>query len=86
MAAVAKLGWPGLNCFGPNLHLAVTNAIASERERTARALGLCRSLVSTFSMSWIKKKRPEKGTDGDQHSPAQFSSGELIVSLMYFIF
>lgn len=56
VAAVAKLGWSWLNCFGHNLHLAVTNAIASEKERTARALGLCRSLVNTFSMSWIKKE------------------------------
>ncbi|KAI7804933.1 putative zinc finger BED domain-containing protein 1-like [Triplophysa rosa] len=71
VAAVAKLGWPWLNCFGHNLHLAVTNAIASERERTTRALGLCRSLVSTFSMSWIKKrdlKKAQMETNIPQHS------------------
>ncbi|KAI2662248.1 E3 SUMO-protein ligase ZBED1 [Labeo rohita] len=29
IAAVKKLNWPWLNCFGHNLHLAVTNAMAS---------------------------------------------------------
>lgn len=71
VAAVAKLGWPWLNCFGNNLHLAVTNAIASEKERTARALGLCRSLVNTISMSWLKKRNLKKAqmeTNIPQHS------------------
>lgn len=45
-----------LNCFGHNLHLAVTNGVNSEAARTGRALGLCRSLVSAFSQSWKKKK------------------------------
>lgn len=55
-AAVSKVEWPWLNCFGHNLHLAVTNAIASEKEKTSRALGLCRSLVNTFNLSWIKRR------------------------------
>ncbi|XDV26376.1 hypothetical protein PO909_030116 [Leuciscus waleckii] len=71
VAAVGKLGWPWLNCFGHNLHLAVTNAIASEKDRTARALGLCRNLVNTFSMSWIKRrdlKKAQMEADIPQHN------------------
>lgn len=56
VAAVRQLGWPWLNCFGHNLHLAVTNGVNSEAARTGRAIGLCRSLVSVFSQSWKKKK------------------------------
>ncbi|KAI2658595.1 E3 SUMO-protein ligase ZBED1 [Labeo rohita] len=71
VAAVGKLGWPWLNCFGHNLHLAVTNAIASEKDRTARALGLCRNLVNTFSMSWLKRrdlKKAQMEADIPQHN------------------
>ncbi|XP_076876677.1 E3 SUMO-protein ligase ZBED1-like [Brachyhypopomus gauderio] len=57
VAAVRKLGWQWLNCFGHNLHLAVTNALKSEKDRTARAIGLCRTLVTTFSQSWQKKRK-----------------------------
>ncbi|KAL0147863.1 hypothetical protein M9458_056822, partial [Cirrhinus mrigala] len=66
-----KLGWPWLNCFGHNLHLAVTNAIASEKDRTVRALGLCRNLVNTFSMSWLKRrdlKKAQMEADIPQHN------------------
>ncbi|RXN13466.1 zinc finger BED domain-containing 1-like protein [Labeo rohita] len=56
VAAVKKLNWPWLNCFGHNLHLAVTNAMASVKDRTARAMGLCHTLVSTFSHSWLKRR------------------------------
>ncbi|RXN10424.1 zinc finger BED domain-containing 1-like protein [Labeo rohita] len=45
VAAVKKLNWPWLNCFGHNLHLAVTNAMASVKDRTARAMGLCHTLT-----------------------------------------
>ncbi|XP_056133959.1 bromodomain-containing protein 1 isoform X2 [Lampris incognitus] len=38
------------------LDSAVTNAIASEKECTARTLGLCSSLVNTFNLSWLKKR------------------------------
>ncbi len=57
--------WPWLNYFGHNLHLAVTNT-TSEKERTARALGLCRSLVNTFNL---------------RGSPSKSSSGELFIHL-----
>ncbi len=56
IAAVKKLNWPWLNCFGHNLHLAVTNAMASVKDRTARAMGLCHTLVSTFSQSWLRRR------------------------------
>lgn len=54
-AAMRKLEWPWLNCFGCDLHLPVTNAVASKKQKTSRALGLCRSLVSTFNLNWIKR-------------------------------
>ncbi|KAI2647756.1 E3 SUMO-protein ligase ZBED1 [Labeo rohita] len=41
VAAVRKLEWPWLNCFGHNLNLAVTNSMSAEKERTSRAMGLC---------------------------------------------
>lgn len=59
-AAVRKLGWEWLPCFGHNLHLAVTNSMKAEKDRTALAMGLCRTLVNTFSHSWQKKKRLHK--------------------------
>lgn len=56
VAAVNKLNWPWLNCFGHNLHLAVTNAMASTKDRTARAMDLCHTLVRTFSQRWLKRR------------------------------
>ncbi len=56
VAAVKKLNWPWLNCFGHNLHLAVTNAMASITDRTARTMGLCHTLVSKFSQSWLRRR------------------------------
>ncbi|QQP39025.1 Zinc finger BED domaincontaining protein 1like, partial [Caligus rogercresseyi] len=44
VAAVRKLRWGWLPCFGHNLHLAVTNGMKAEKDRTARAIGLCRTL------------------------------------------
>ncbi len=60
VAAVRKLGWKWLNCFGHNLHLAVTNAMKTEKDRTARAMGVCRTLVAAFSQSWQKKRKLQK--------------------------
>lgn len=60
VAAIRNLGWPWLNCFGHNLHLAVTHGLDSDKDRTARAMGLCRSLVNIFHMSWIKKRDMRK--------------------------
>ena len=55
-AAVRKLSWTWLNCFRHNLHLAVKNAMASVKDRTSRAMGLCHTLVDAFSQSWLKRK------------------------------
>lgn len=58
VAVVRSLGWLWLNCFGHNLCPAVTSSVASESQHLAWALGLCKSLVSTFYQSWIKKRKP----------------------------
>nr|XP_055037872.1 E3 SUMO-protein ligase ZBED1-like [Misgurnus anguillicaudatus] len=71
VAAVRKLGWGWLPCFGHNLHLAVTNSMKAEKERTARAMGLCRTLVTAFSHSWQKNQHLQKEQielDLPQHS------------------
>ncbi|KAG9280417.1 zinc finger BED domain-containing protein 1-like [Astyanax mexicanus] len=51
-----ELGWQWLNCFGHNLHLAVTNSVKKQRPCTDRALGVCQSVIGTFSHSWQKKR------------------------------
>ncbi|KAL1270631.1 hypothetical protein QQF64_029647 [Cirrhinus molitorella] len=56
VAAICNLGWPWLNCFGHNLHLAVSHGLDSDKDRRARAMGLCRNLVNTFNLSWLKKR------------------------------
>ncbi|KAK1876960.1 Zinc finger BED domain containing protein 1 [Dissostichus eleginoides] len=56
VAAIRQLGWPWLNCFGHNLHLAVSHGLDSDKDRTARAMGVCRNLVNTFNLSWLKKR------------------------------
>ena len=56
VAAVRQLGWTWLNCFGHNLHLAVTNAMTSVKDRTSRAMGQCHTLVGAFSQSWLKRR------------------------------
>ncbi|KAM3834008.1 E3 SUMO-protein ligase ZBED1-like [Diretmus argenteus] len=71
VAAIRNLGWPWLNCFGHNLHLAVSHGLDSDKDRTARAMGLCRSLVNTFNMSWLKKRELRKAQSENnlpQHS------------------
>lgn len=56
VAAIRNLGWPWLNCFGHNLHLAVSHGLDSNKGRTARAIGLCKSLVNAFNLSWLKRR------------------------------
>ncbi|XP_038062433.1 E3 SUMO-protein ligase ZBED1-like [Patiria miniata] len=70
VAAIRQLQWPWLNCFGHNLNLGVTRAITDEpqRQRTSRALGLCRSIVGSFSHSWSLKKELTK-TQGNLNLP-----------------
>ncbi|XP_067303173.1 E3 SUMO-protein ligase ZBED1-like [Pseudorasbora parva] len=59
-AAIRSLHWPWLNCFGHNLNLAVTNALHDQRQKTERALGLCRNIVGAFSHSWQRKHELHK--------------------------
>ena len=54
VSAVRKLEWQHLLCFGHNLHLAIGKAMNDRR--CSRALVLSRKVVSTFSMSWKKRR------------------------------
>lgn len=60
VAAIKKLDWPWLNCFGHNLNLAVTNAPKKEKERTERTTGACHSILGQFSHSWQRKRDLKK--------------------------
>ena len=44
-----------LPCFGHCLNLAVTNTLKGDT-RVCRALGVARKIVSSFSMSWKKRR------------------------------
>ncbi|XP_047229374.1 E3 SUMO-protein ligase ZBED1-like [Girardinichthys multiradiatus] len=59
-AAIRSLEWLWLNCFGHNLNLAVTNAMHDNRQKTERALGVCRCIVGAFSHSWQRKSELHK--------------------------
>ncbi len=59
-AAIRSLHWPWLNCFGHNLNLAVTNGLHDQRQKTERALGLCRNIVGASSHSWQRKHELHK--------------------------
>ena len=64
------LDWPRLSCFSHNLHLSITKAIKDDA-RCSRALGVCRKIVSSFSMSWKRKRELTKtqvNLDLKQHS------------------
>ena len=39
-AAIRSLLWHWFNCFGHNLHLAVTNALHGQRQKNEHALGI----------------------------------------------
>lgn len=52
--ALRDLDWINLSCFGHNLHLAVNGAMNDKR--ISRTLGVCRTIVSTFSTSWKKRR------------------------------
>ncbi|XP_077061931.1 plexin domain-containing protein 1 isoform X3 [Siphateles boraxobius] len=71
VAAIRNLGWPWLNCFGHNLHLAVSHGLDSDKDRTTRAMELCSNLVNTFNLSWLKKRDLRKAqteTNVPQHN------------------
>lgn len=83
-AAIRSLHWPWLNCFGHNLNLAVTNAVQDQRQKTERALGLCRNINAAFSHSWHRKrelhmKQVELGLP--EHSLITVSLHQFIIGL-----
>ena len=55
VSAARSLKWVRVSCFGHNLHLAITKAIANDG-RCARAIAVGRKIVSAFSLSWKKHK------------------------------
>ena len=67
ISATNKLGWQRLSCFGHNLNLAVTKALKDD-PRIARALGLSRKIVSSFSTSW-KRRRELKRVQVEKDLP-----------------
>ncbi|KAK7898280.1 hypothetical protein WMY93_019133 [Mugilogobius chulae] len=75
VAAVRKMDWPWLNCFGHNLHLAVTNAVSSTKERTARALGVCHTLVSAFSPELAEEERADESPGGAPTASTRSDTG-----------
>ena len=55
VAAIDRLGWDHLSCFGHNLNLAVTNALKDET-RVTRAIAVCKKVVQHFAHSWKKRR------------------------------
>ena len=55
ISAIHQLEWLRLPCFGHCLNLAVTKALKCDN-RVSRALGVARKIVSSFSMSWKKRR------------------------------
>ena len=56
--AAEILEWERLSCFGHDLHLSITKAIKDSC--CNRALGVCRKIASSFSMSWKRKRELTK--------------------------
>ena len=81
VCATEILEWERLSCFGHNLHLSITKAIKDD-SRCNRALGVCRKIVSSFSMSWKRKRELTKtqlNLNIKQHSL-------VAVSVMYILY
>lgn len=78
VAAIRNLGWTWLD-IGHNLHLAVSPGLDGNKDRTARAITLCRSLVNSFNLSWIKKRDLRKA-----QTEANLPQHSLIL-VIYFI-
>ena len=55
IAAINRLGWTHLSCFGHNLNLAITNALKDE-PRVARAVGICKKVVQHFAHNWKQRR------------------------------
>lgn len=58
-SAARILKWSRLSCFGHNLHLAITKAF-NDDNRCTRALGVCHKIVSSFSMSFNRRRNLTK--------------------------
>ena len=54
VAAIVKLGWTHLFCFGYNLNLVVTHSMKDEDSMT-RAVGVYKKVVQHFAHSWKKE-------------------------------
>ena len=79
VSAAGIVDWPRLSCFGHNLHLSITKAIKDDA-RCSRALGVCRKIVSSFSMSWKRKRELTKtqvNLELKQHSLIAVSSCKI---------
>nr|XP_054600927.1 E3 SUMO-protein ligase ZBED1-like [Nothobranchius furzeri] len=61
-------GWTRLPCFGHRLHLAIENG--SRDPPIERATSVCKKVVSTFSLSW-KKKRALTNAQASMNLPQQ---------------
>ena len=82
VSSAGILDWSRLSCFGHNLHLSVTKAIQDD-SRCSRALGVCRKIVSSFSMSWKRKRELTKtqiSLNLKQHSLIAVSVIKFILS------
>ena len=55
VAAMRKLEWSWLPCFGHNLHLAITNSMKCD-SRITRAIDISHKIINTFAHSWKKKR------------------------------
>ena len=55
VAAMRKLNWTWLPCFGHNLYLAITNSMKGDSQIT-RAIDISHKIINTFSHSWKKKR------------------------------
>ena len=83
----SRLHWMRLSCFGHILHLAITNSIKRD-DRCTRALGLAQKIMSTFSMSWKKRRdlaKAQTDTDLPSHTlvsdwPTRWGSIQKMVS------
>ena len=62
VAAITKLGWSHLSCFGHNLNLGVTNAM-KEEDRITRAVGVCKKVVQHFQWRIQDFKKGGSNTD-----------------------
>ena len=91
ISATGILEWPRLSCFSHNLHLAI-KAIQYDTHCN-RALGVCRKIVSSFSMSWKRKRELTKtqiNLNLKQHSLMAVSSVSkcllVYILIVYYVF